>query len=280
MKRTVTTAVLATLLAGSAAMAGTPPHWLHDQAVATHENNNRSAANDSRDEGRNARAGDRKRQAPRPMQQPRRDPPPAVRSSFPPTAHTDHRPSGHSNPPLVASNGRTNWANDGHGDRKGFNDPRPNTNWQVDHNSGRQRGDDHGRGNDRDDRNWNRDNDSHWNRDRDWHDRYGRDWRRDRGWYDQYRYNHFRRYNDRFFARERFFIGYYYAPRGYGSRVWLVGDFLPFTYFGDRYFLDDFNRFDLYDPPYGCRWVRVGSDALLVDIESGYVLDAISSLFW
>ena len=298
MKRSVGV-VLTTLIAGSA-VAGSPPQWAHNQAVAAQQNStqandsrdtsrdsrgdwkrssptnqpsrnpplisnadrgDRQGLNDARDSGRNASAGDWKRQAPRMTDQPRREAPPMVRSNPPPTARN--------NPPPVASTDRAHWANDGRGDRRGFSDPRPHTNWQSDHDRPRE-----------DDRHWNRDHNDHWNLDHNWYDRHGRDWRRDRWWYDQYRYNHYRFYNDRFYARQRFSFGFYYAPFGYSSRVWFRGDFLPFAYFDDRYFVDRFDRFDLYDPPYGCRWIRVGSDALLVDVESGYILDVIYNLFW
>jgi len=33
-------------------------------------------------------------------------------------------------------------------------------------------------------------------------------------------------------------------------------------------------------PPVGCEWVRVGSDALLVDIWTGEVLSVEYGLFW
>jgi Ni/Co efflux regulator RcnB len=166
------------------------------------------------------------------------------------------------------------------GDRRGFDDPRPATNRQTDHDSGRR--DDNARdpnqtsnGN-----NWDRGHDHQWARNQNWRDKNGRDWNRDRRWYDQYRYSHFRVHNDQYFARSRFSVGNYNAPNGYGSRIWIAGDFLPFVYYQDRYFLESFERFELYNPPNGCQWVRVGSDALLVDRDSGYILDVIHDLFW
>jgi Ni/Co efflux regulator RcnB len=55
---------------------------------------------------------------------------------------------------------------------------------------------------------------------------------------------------------------------------------LPFAYYDDRYVIEDYGRFDLYDPPFGCRWVRVRGDALLVDLETGEVLDVVYDLYW
>jgi len=143
------------------------------------------------------------------------------------------------------------------------------------------------RGRDRDhDRNQDRDHDRDHDRDRDrdhWRDDRGRDWHHERGWYDRYRHDHFRYDRGRYYSRTRFYFGYYYSPRTYYSyttRAWRRGDRLPFAYFDDRYFIDDYWRFDLYDPPYRCRWLRVRGDALLVDIDNGDVLEVVYELFW
>ena len=70
-------------------------------------------------------------------------------------------------------------------------------------------------------------------------------------------------------------------PRGYAPRYWQRGQWLPSSYYVERrYHLVDYWRFDLYDPPFGARWVRVGSDALLIDYGSGEVLDVVFELFW
>ena len=141
------------------------------------------------------------------------------------------------------------------------------------------------RGRDRDhDRNHDGDHDRGWDRDRNhWRDDRGRDWHHERGWYDRYRNDHFRYDRGRYYSRTRFYFGYYYSPRTYYSyttRAWRRGDRLPFAYFDDRYFIDDYWRFDLYDPPYRCRWLRVRGDALLVDIDNGEVLEVVYELFW
>jgi Ni/Co efflux regulator RcnB len=33
-------------------------------------------------------------------------------------------------------------------------------------------------------------------------------------------------------------------------------------------------------PPVGCEWIRVGDDAVLVDVWSGQVLSVYYDLFW
>lgn len=116
---------------------------------------------------------------------------------------------------------------------------------------------------------------------RGWRDERGRDWHYSRDWYDRYRADHFRYDRGRYLARQRFSIGVYFVPQGYAPRYWQRGQWLPTSYYGERrYHLVDYWRFDLYDPPFGARWVRVGSDALLVDYGSGEVLDVVFELFW
>jgi Ni/Co efflux regulator RcnB len=149
--------------------------------------------------------------------------------------------------------------------------------WSTDHGSdpgdGRHDGDSH-RDQARDDRDRDQDR-NHWNKD------HNHDWHHEQGWYDRYRADHFRFYGGRYFAWSRYFIGYYYVPSGYMPRVWIVGEWLPSAYMVDgQYVLEDYWRFDLYDPPIGCRWIRVGSDALLVDIETGEIIDAVYNVFW
>jgi hypothetical protein len=114
-----------------------------------------------------------------------------------------------------------------------------------------------------------------------WRDERGRDWRYRREWYDQYRADRWRYDRGRWFARERFTIGVYVFPRGYSVRYWQRGQWLPSVYYVERrWHLGDYWRYGLYDPPFDAGWVRVGDDALLVDLRSGEVLDAVYSLFW
>lgn len=119
------------------------------------------------------------------------------------------------------------------------------------------------------------------NQQRNWRDSQGRDWRANRGWYDRYRVDHFRFNGGRYFARQRYALGGYAWPRGYSRRVWLAGEWLPSVFFIDgRYDLNDYWFYDLYEPPLGCHWTRVGDDALLIDELTGEVLDVVYDLFW
>ncbi|HPF26361.1 MAG TPA: RcnB family protein [Steroidobacteraceae bacterium] len=114
-----------------------------------------------------------------------------------------------------------------------------------------------------------------------WHDNRGRYWQYDRGWYDRYRVQYFRYDRGRYFARDRFSIGIYLAPAGYRSRVWIAGEWLPRLYFSSsRYYINDYDRYALYEPPHWGRWIRVGNDALLIDRDTGEILDVVYDLYW
>jgi Ni/Co efflux regulator RcnB len=111
-------------------------------------------------------------------------------------------------------------------------------------------------------------------------DERGRVWNYDRGWYDRYRAERWAFDRGRWYARTRFSIGIYVWPSGYSPRLWYRGEWLPRAYYYDgRYRVHDYDRFDLYEPPFGAGWVRSGDDALLIDIDSGEILDVVYSLF-
>jgi hypothetical protein len=120
-------------------------------------------------------------------------------------------------------------------------------------------------GNDR----WRGGNDNGWRQNfRSWN----RDWRGDS------RYN-WRGYRDS--HRGIYRLNPYYAPyRDWSYRRLGVGFYLAPLFFGSSYWIDDpmYYRLPPADGPY--RWVRYYDDALLVDIYSGEVVDAIYDFFW
>jgi hypothetical protein len=148
------------------------------------------------------------------------------------------------------------------------------------------------------DRNWRDDarrhDERYWRDDRRRHDdryrqdhRYhrdarGRNWYYEPNWYQGWRQRHYRYDRGRYYARERFHVGIYIVPRGYVQRVWRAGDWLPRSYWYDspRYELDGWWRYGLYDPPYWATWIRVRGDALLIDRDTGEVIDVVYDLFW
>lgn len=88
-----------------------------------------------------------------------------------------------------------------------------------------------------------------------------------------------RRFRPAYRAPQRFRAAPYRAPPGFFVRSWSYGDRLPWGWFGSGYYLS-WGAYGLPLPPIGCEWVRVGSDALLVDIWSGEVLSVYYGLFW
>ena len=155
------------------------------------------------------------------------------------------------------------------------------------------------RDHDRNDRghDWNRDrNDGRhdWNRDRNDHDRWGRNrgghdgrWehgRNDHGRFDR-DWRHNNRYNWRDYRtrnRRVYHLPRYYAPYGwdYGYRRFGIGFRLDSILFGSNYWISDPYYYRL-PPAYGpYRWVRYYNDALLVDIDTGEVVDVVHDIFW
>ncbi|MBY8826924.1 RcnB family protein [Hephaestia mangrovi] len=192
---------------------------------------------------------------------------------------------------------------------------RPGGNWHAQaggsHFGDRPDRNDWNRGHDRPDRNdWNRDHDrsdhGNWDRDRDHADR--GNWNRDRGsdqwhrapgrsdgrWgnYDRGRrgaYDHDWRRDNRYDWRDYrvrhrsvYRLPRYYAPYGwdYGYRRFGIGFRLDSILFGSNYWISDPYYYRL-PPAYGpYRWVRYYNDALLVDIDTGEVVDVVYDIFW
>jgi Ni/Co efflux regulator RcnB len=104
-------------------------------------------------------------------------------------------------------------------------------------------------------------------------------WRdRDR---DRRRYE--RRYWDPFIRAPRAYDWYgpgWRTPPGYYSHSWRFGEVLPWSWYTPNYYLNDYWRYGLPMPPVGMEWVRVGRDALLVDIFNGRVYQVVNYLFW
>jgi Ni/Co efflux regulator RcnB len=79
-------------------------------------------------------------------------------------------------------------------------------------------------------------------------------------------------------ATRHFQIAPYAYPHGWYARTWSYGNYLPLGWYTADYYLD-WNDYGLPPPPIGCEWVRVGPDALLVDIWTGEVLSVESGIF-
>lgn len=103
-----------------------------------------------------------------------------------------------------------------------------------------------------------------------WSGSWNRDWRNDR------RYD-WRRYRDQ--HRSTFRLGVYFDPFGYNYQRFDIGYRLSPAYYGQNYWFDP-GMYGLPYPPPGTQWIRYWNDALLVDIYSGQVIDAIPNFFW
>lgn len=67
--------------------------------------------------------------------------------------------------------------------------------------------------------------------------------------------------------------GAYRGPQGYRYRPVSVGHRFAPSYYGRNYWVNDYASYNLARPRYGYqRWVRYGSDVVLVDTRSGRVV--------
>ena len=120
-----------------------------------------------------------------------------------------------------------------------------------------------------------------------WNDWYRHDYRQDHRY--DYRYgNHrddwhrsdWRRSWRHGWAGTRYRSPYrYYYPSGFSYRSWRIGYELPLAFLIADYFLD-YRPYGLAPPPYGCRWLRVGDDVMLVDIRSGVIVDILYNFYY
>lgn len=101
---------------------------------------------------------------------------------------------------------------------------------------------------------------------------WNRDWRRDQ----RYNWQSYRSANRNFYRLPR-----YQSPYGYryGYQRFGVGVYLNSVLFSQDYWIDNPYEYRLPEayPPY--HWVRYYNDALLVDEETGYVVDTIYDIF-
>ncbi len=89
-----------------------------------------------------------------------------------------------------------------------------------------------------------------------------------------------RRGNDLRYEGARYRGQGYIHPRGQGCRAWGVGNRVPQAYFSNRYYIGNPGYYRLPPAIPGTRWVRVGVDALLIDLRAGVVVHAVRGLYW
>jgi hypothetical protein len=69
-------------------------------------------------------------------------------------------------------------------------------------------------------------------------------------------------------------------PPGYSYRRWSVGALLPSLFLSSFYYYTDWRTLGIDPPPPGRRWVRYGSDLLLVNQRTRRVEDVIYNVFY
>ncbi len=86
-------------------------------------------------------------------------------------------------------------------------------------------------------------------------------------------------YQHNYQAARSYHVGPYHRPPGWRDHRWSYGEILPRAYWAAPYVLADYWLFALEVPPAGYEWVRVGSDALLVSLANGEVLQVEYGVF-
>jgi Ni/Co efflux regulator RcnB len=86
-------------------------------------------------------------------------------------------------------------------------------------------------------------------------------------------------YQHNFQAARSYKIGPYRRPPGWTAHRWGYGEILPRAYWASQFILADYWLFALEVPPAGYEWVRDGADALLVDTNTGAILQVEYGVF-
>lgn len=102
--------------------------------------------------------------------------------------------------------------------------------------------------------------------------------RRNWGYQDRRGYVDVTRYNRNFNAPRRFHVDRYRGHRGYSYRRYSYGQHLPNYYYGRNFWLSKI--YGLFSPPPGYIWVRYGPDALLIDEETGEIVQVRYNMFY
>ncbi len=203
--------------------------------------------------------------------------------SYSPPAHTDTNVNvqvgaGGGQPGYRGNDNRGAGGGDHRGDDRGYYARADFHRDQQDQRN--QRGDDHWRGDNNrggENRGADRGND-HRGDDHRGDDRWRDDHRGDRGHFD---FHGDQRFHDYSGVRIGFYFapgrGYYHVPDQYYGHRWGRGEYLPRFFFSYRIYDPDY--YDLPYPPYGCAWMFVGEDAVLVDLDTGEIVDIVYGVF-
>ncbi|HKT15391.1 MAG TPA: RcnB family protein [Allosphingosinicella sp.] len=75
-------------------------------------------------------------------------------------------------------------------------------------------------------------------------------------------------------------VAYVSPYRGWKYRPVTVGYQLRPAFYGTRYYISDFGRYNLRAPGRWQRWIRYGDDLLLVNVRTGRVIQVIRNRYW
>ena len=77
----------------------------------------------------------------------------------------------------------------------------------------------------------------------------------------------------------RVYAGGYVFPRGHRYLRRRPGQRLSLVFLASSYWFADYAAAGFDDPPDGCEWIRYGPDLLLVDIDTGEIIDVEYDVF-
>jgi Ni/Co efflux regulator RcnB len=86
-------------------------------------------------------------------------------------------------------------------------------------------------------------------------------------------------YQHNFQAARNYRIGVYHRPSGWVRHHWVYGEILPRAYWAPSFIIGDYWLFALETPPPGYEWVRDDTDALLVNVNTGEILQVEYGVF-
>ncbi len=89
----------------------------------------------------------------------------------------------------------------------------------------------------------------------------------------------YRQYTRTTTATKHYDAGAFVGPSGYSYQRYTVGMRTPKILLGGHYELSNYSVYGLDTPPAGLSWIRVGNDALLIDGNTGEVVQADYGLF-
>ena len=87
-------------------------------------------------------------------------------------------------------------------------------------------------------------------------------------------------YHKNFTAPHAYHNGDYRGPAGYVYQRWGYGQNLPREYWAQNYWINNYLNFGLIGPPDGYVWVRYGPDAVLIDEDSGDIVQVEYGVFY